>query len=990
MSGARVGQRLGFIAILAATTVLIALTWFGTLTATNSQLAEAEARIRASVANQAMVFEQQIQVDLLEVDQTLRILAHAWESDPEHFRLHPWRGHLVLLNEISPDVYIADAHGQVNDGTVPEVIGADVGNRDYFRSLADQMLDDGKMFISPSTMGPLVPQWHMNLARRLHHRDGSFAGVIVAALRVNAVANYYRVANIGAHGLIAVVGLDHGQLRLAVGPSPVDPGTSVADSAMFRVMQSRPNSVWVGPTPLDGVERVHGFHRIADRDLAVIVAVDRAEAMHATDKWVFAAYLFAAGITVLLLLLASILLHAMRTARHREAALSHERAILASANSELEVAKARADDKTAQLEGTLAGMTDGVAMIDGNMQLVEWNQRFPEIASVPAAILRVGLPMEDIIRAQAAGGVFGDVNIEAEVARRIAILRAGTYPSTLERSGPDGRVVELRRNRLPDGGFVTLYIDVTERREAMSALREANALAEAATKAMSRFVAIVSHEIRTPLNALLNSLALLADSGMVPTQQVLVDMARRSGDALLALINDILEMSRMDAGQLILRPSIFALRPLIDSALEMFGAQAAERRIALRASIAQDVPAELYEDPGRLRQVLINLLSNAVKFAAPGEVRVAAETLSVNGERRLRLAVRDRGPVIPNESRARLFEPFSRLEDGNEMAPVGTGLGLTICRNLVALMGGEMGCGIWTVGGRDAGNEFWLALPIKPVPSGVRTASPHGDVQPRRALPRTRILLVEDILANQFVTATLLRREGHLVDIASNGPEAISAAANEPYDLVLMDVFMPGMSGLETTRRIRVLGGPAAQMPIVALTANITPEDAAACRAAGMTGTLGKPVALRELLDIIARLVWPYRPDQLPAAATAPLAAPATSQLLSARVDELRATLPADTLAGLVEECLVDLAERLVALRESVGQRDVEQIVMHAHAMAGMAAEYGMASLEARLRDLMRVARQAPNDAAGLADAIEDELQRAAAALREIFHIELV
>jgi signal transduction histidine kinase len=387
---------------------------------------------------------------------------------------------------------------------------------------------------------------------------------------------------------------------------------------MFKAMEADPDSVWVGRTALDGIERVHGFHRVADRDMAVVVAVDRDEALHPTNRWVMTAYLFASGITALLLVLAAIIMHAIRAAHRREVVLGHEHAVLASANTELELAKARADDKTMRLEATLAGMSDGVAMVDGDLQLVEWNPRFPEVASVPSAILRVGLPMEDIVRAQAAGGVFGNVDIEAEVSRRVAALRAGDYATTVERTRPDGRVVELRRNRLPDGGFVTLYTDITARRESVSALREANALAEAATKAMSRFVAIVSHEIRTPLNALLNSLSLLADSGMVATQQGLLDMARQSGDALLALINDVLEMSRMEVGQLALRPSLFALRPLIESTIEMFGAQAAERRIALRLSIAQGVPDELYEDPGRLRQVLINLLSNAVKFADAG------------------------------------------------------------------------------------------------------------------------------------------------------------------------------------------------------------------------------------------------------------------------------------------------------------------------------------------------------------------------------------
>ena len=725
MNRTRVSQAMGLVGVVAATAILIALTWLGTISATLTDRAGTAASIDADVASQAALFVEQVQVDLLEVDQTLRVLAHAWEADPDHFRLLSWRSNLVLLNEISPDVFIADERGTVRDGTVPELVGSEVRDLDYFRALAERIFDDGKMFISPSTIGPLVRQWHMNLARPLHHRDGSFAGVIVAALRIKAVGKFYRMADIGTHGVIAVVGLDDGRLRFALGANPIGPGTSIADSDMFKAMKANPDSTWIGRTALDGIVRVHGFHRVADRDLAVVVAVDRDEAMHATKARVITAYLFAGGITALLLLLAAMVGYAIRAAHRREAALNRERSVLASANTELELAKALADEKAMHLEATLAGMTDGVAMVDADMRLVEWNSRFPELVGVPGAILRVGLPLQDVIRAQAAAGVFGDVDVEAEVTRRIADLRAGNYADTIERALPDGRVVELRRNRLPDGGYVTLYTDITERREAMSALREANALAEAATRSMSRFVAIVSHEIRTPLSALLNSLSLLADSGMAATQRALLDMARQSGDALLALINDILEMSRMEVGKLALHPSRFALRPLIESALEMFGAQAAERRIALRYSIAQGVPDELYEDPGRLRQVLINLLSNAVKFAAPGEVRVIAELRQDGNEQRIRLAVRDRGPVIPAASRAHLFEPFSRLEDGSDAAPVGTGLGLTICRHLAARMDGEIGCSVWTVGGRDAGNEFWLTLPVKPAPSDPRPAPPR-------------------------------------------------------------------------------------------------------------------------------------------------------------------------------------------------------------------------------------------------------------------------
>jgi signal transduction histidine kinase/ActR/RegA family two-component response regulator/HPt (histidine-containing phosphotransfer) domain-containing protein len=690
-------------------------------------------------------------------------------------------------------------------------------------------------------------------------------------------------------------------------------------------------------------------------------------------------------------LLASTLIYAVRAARRREAALDHERRVLAGANAELALAKARADARTDLLQATFAGMSDGVAMTDAYMQLVAWNDRFPEIASVPKDLLRIGLPMEDILHAQAAAGVFGPVDVEAEVAHRMAILRAGTYPRTIERMAPDGRVVELRRNGLPDGGFVTLYSDITAHRESVNALRQANALAAAATKAMSRFVAIVSHEIRTPLGALLNSLHLLADGEMAGTHRVLAETAQRAGEALSALINDILEMSRMEAGQLALRPGAFALRPLIESAIHIFSAQAARRRMALRLSIARGVPTELYEDPGRLRQILINLLSNALKFADPGEVRVIAEVLPNGAEPpRLRLAVRDRGPVIPPASCIHLFEPFYQLQDGKDATTsAGTGLGLTICRHLVALMGGEIGCRAWQLGSRDAGNEFWLILPIKPMPSGAATVSPRPVAAQPRWLPRTRILLVEDILANQMVTATLLRREGHQVDVACNGQEAVGAVATSPYDLVLMDIFMPGMSGLEAARQIRALGGPAASLPIVALTANICQEDQAACAAAGMNDMLAKPATLRDLLDTIARYVWPHRSGRVWRDGSP--ADPVTAPVLSpSRLAELQATLPPGTLASLIEKCLADLSDRLASLREASEQRNRDGVRSAIHAMAGMAAEYGMASLESRLRALMQSACHEATNPATSIDDVAAELQRTAAALQEALGTELV
>ena len=332
----------------------------------------------------------------------------------------------------------------------------------------------------------------------------------------------------------------------------------------------------------------------------------------------------ATAMSVLILLLAWLLFAWGERAQRQAAGFAVERDMLATSNEELQAARAHADAKAAQLEATVAGISDGVALLDRDLRLLEWNQHFAELAGVPARLLRPGISMQDVLRAQAEAGEFGRVSVQAEVARRMAVLRTLRAEQTAERTRPDGRIIELRRNPLPNGGFVTLYRDVTARRHAESATREARAMAEAAAAAKSRFVAIVSHEIRSPLSTLLDTLRLLGGSSLPPAQQTLLHMAHQSGEALLGLINDILDMSSMEAGQLTLRPSVFLLTPLLDGVVEMFQSQATQRGITLRRAIDKDIPEQIYADPGRLRQVLINLLSNAVKFGIPGPVMLLA------------------------------------------------------------------------------------------------------------------------------------------------------------------------------------------------------------------------------------------------------------------------------------------------------------------------------------------------------------------------------
>ncbi len=1016
---------IGAFGIILAAIGLIALTWVGTLRAIHAQRQENAARVSATLQNEALALSEQINRQLLALDQTLRMLVAARETNPDKFDLESLRSRAVVLSGISRDMVLTDQKGIVLQSSVNPAINADVSHLDFFADLSRPGAPADTMFIGPATIGTIMRQWHMNVARPLHNPDGSFAGAIDADYRIAAITDVFKQLDLGPGGFATLVGLNDGKMRGTAGPAVVDPDVSIADTRMYAAIQRGDSGEWIGPSATDPVQRIHAYRHIPGRPLVLVVAMDEAAAMHPAAAFRQQAIMFAASTTALLIVLAGLLLHGTRVAGRRERAMAEDRAILAAANAQLEVARARATAKAERLEVTLAGMTDGVSMFDGHLCLVEWNARFPEFAGVPAEMLSVGLPMEQILRAQIASGQFGRVtDPEGEVERRIARVRAKPL-GVAQRQTPNGHTVELRRNKLPDGGFVTLYSDITGHKQIESELRAARAEAEAANAAKSRFVAVVSHEIRTPLNTLLNTMRLLGDGGLSPQQQSLLVLARQSGDALFGLINDILEMSQLEAGRLAIRPGLFELRPLLDSSMEVFEPQAAERGIALHVAVAEGTPATLLADPGRLRQVLLNLLSNALKYARPGDVWLTAEP-GGDDSRAVTIMVRDSGPVLAAAARERLFQPFSRLERPEHDDLEGTGLGLSICHHLITLMGGETGCDPWTADDGCTGNAFWVTLPASALPfrdigddslqaeilMGIRAAEAPRAVElelppperaartldlndPRRPVPRTRVLLADDVLANQLVTATLLRREGHMVDVVSSGRAAVDAVRCTPYDLILMDIFMPDMGGQEATRIIRSLPEPANATPIVALTATNAAEDEAVFRASGMDGILGKPVSLPELLDALRTRVWSVRRHEArglgaPGSGVQPPLHDPWAVLSHTRIRELRANLPPETFVNLVEECLSDLDHRLPALRRAVASGNTGAITAHAHAMVGMAANHGMAALETRLRTILAAARDGDTLtlSASVVAEVEADLAEAARTLREVSQTE--
>jgi signal transduction histidine kinase/DNA-binding response OmpR family regulator len=975
-------SRLGAAAIAAAASLLVAIMWAGVVAAVRSERAEALTRAEDEVAGQALAFERQLQLQLLAVDQTLRLLQDELQNHPGGVDLRAWRRRAVVLSSVSIQLFVAGPDGVVLASTRPELGGTDVSARDYFRAEAEAPADDGRMFIGGAVKGLVTRRWQMVLARRLSRPDGGFAGVVGVSYDLDGAGGMFEGAQLGADGFAALVGLGDGQVRAGLGPC-AEPGVDLAATPMFAAMRDAPDGRWSGPSP-DGRERLHAFRQLPDRRLVLVFARDRAEALRGSVAWGRGACYAAALATVGLLVAAAALIRLLGDHRAREALLAGEQARLAVANRALAAERDRADAAASELAATIGGMSDGVTMVDERLRLVQWNDKAAEMAGVPRDLLTVGARIEDILRRQAQAGEFGRVDVEAEVRRRLAQNWAPGQPALLvfERSRPDGRVIEIRRSRLARGGFVTLFSDVTARKQAEVAAREAQATAVAASAAKSRFVAIVSHEIRTPLNTLLNSLRMLGETEMRPDQRRLAGLARQAGDALLALLGDVLEMSRMDAGRLALRPAPFAVRPLLASVADMFRPEAEARGVSLHVSAGADVPDVFTSDAVRVRQVLINLVSNAVKFSRPGPVQLRAgwEPGGGEGAGELLLTVEDQGPPIGADDLAKLFLPFAQLDQRSASGAPGSGLGLSICQRLAALLGGAIGCEPNAAGG----NAFRVRL------RELRLAGPDAGARAtlgRLRLPRTRVLLAEDVAPSQHIMATILRREGHMVDVASDGAAAVEAVARGAYDIVLMDIFMPGLSGLDATRAIRRLPGAASRTPVVALTANASDEDRRGFEAAGLDGAVSKPVDAETLIRTLQRHVWRRRaagpaagrPPPPPPPPSPAAAAPLQPVLSEPRLASLRASLPDAVLRPLAESCFSDFSARLPALLAALRDGDAEAARAEAHALAGLAGSYGLARLDQILRAIMD-APQAPG-AARAAGSLEAELDAARRAL---------
>ncbi len=424
----------------------------------------------------------------------------------------------------------------------------------------------------------------------------------------------------------------------------------------------------------------------------------------------------------------------------------------------------------------------------------------------------------------------------------------------------DTTIVPLAGPNGKPSQYIAIRTDITSRKQTEEALIVAKDSAESASRAKSEFLATMSHEIRTPMNGVLGFTNLLLDTPLNPEQRNYTRTIKSSGESLLGLINEILDISKIEAGKLILEPLLLDFAEILQGVTGLMSAQAREKGVDLSVDYPEHLPRKLVADPCRLHQVLFNLIGNALKFTERGSVTVRVSATENAEPLQLRVEVTDTGVGIPKDKQVHLFQKFTQADSSTTRRFGGSGLGLAISKHLIELMGGQVG--MESDPGR--GSTFWFTLPVTQCANstaGAPASAPDGSVEISRtnvAQPlNLRILVAEDTRVNQLLVMRLLEKFGCQADIAVNGREAVELSQRQAYDLVLMDCHMPEMSGFEATAEIRRLEQLETRnprrIPIIALTASVVQEERNRCYSAGMNDFLAKPFQPQDLRQMLVR-----------------------------------------------------------------------------------------------------------------------------------------
>lgn len=697
----------------------------------------------------------------------------------------------------------------------PRAVGFDLSERPWFRSAlkaGDFSVSD--FFISqvngaPSTFATLF----------FRDRQSQERKALIANLDLTSFDRL--AASIGTKQDALVMLVDGDGVVLSRYPAAPVAGYAHVSSKLLGQINATNDGLFAGTDP-DGKERLFGSIPLTSANARVVVGFDRLAAIGRIDRYI----LIAASVFGGVMLTAALIVWFIG-----------DRIFVRPMENLYRL-----------LRTTLDTMDQGLIAIDKQGRAAVINARALELLSLPPEFAASKPHKNEILEYQQSKGEFATAGQLDEVKAGIDQRKQGIY----ERERPNGSILEIRTVPTSDGGLVRTYSDITARRAADAAIRLEKDKAEAAARAASEFLANMSHELRTPLTAIIGvSEMLLKEPLSVEKQRHFMEMQRTAGEGLLEVINDILDYSKIDAGELDLEMAPFSISAMIEHCVKIVTHQARRKNIEVVAALGDDVRGWVLGDSTRLRQVLLNLLSNAVKFTDKGSVKLAVERVS--GADRLRFSVTDTGIGILPDQLPLLFDRFSQADSSTTRRFGGTGLGLAISKRLVSLMGGSID--VQSASGQ--GSTFSFAIDLEPC--SEPEAAPKQTFQSNT---RYRLLLAEDNAVNREIITAVLEKAGHQVVTVENGEQAVRQALNNQFDAILMDVQMPEMDGYTATRAIRNAAKSKPLLPIIALTANALPDEAERCFQAGMDELVTKPVNWELLYSTIDRLVAVSRVEQ--------------------------------------------------------------------------------------------------------------------------------